>query len=187
MDHVATPPPQMPAPQTPQNTTLPAQADTSHLSNTPTTTTPPTPTNFPITSPISVATPSPDPAPSASEIPPPSPGASLDSIVPQNPEPMTGKSVFDQPQPPAKNIYSSSLPSIFFRNLIAGFARALGGTIIYLSVLALISYISLTYFWPEIKPLIDSFQQITKLQTQSTQVDPQQVQQLLNQVKQPNN
>jgi len=62
-----------------------------------------------------------------------------------------------------KTIYQVSPWEIFWRNFLAGMARALGGVILYALVLTILSNIFLRFFWPQIEPLVDTLNTSTEI------------------------
>jgi hypothetical protein len=91
-----------------------------------------------------------------------------------NTNPQMRQPIYQQTSPPQRSIeiqpksektlYNSSYPAVFFRNFLAGFARALGGLFIYLIFLAISLYSFAKYIYPEIKPIISSFEKISQFQ-----------------------
>lgn len=71
-------------------------------------------------------------------------------------------------QSKTKTIYDSSLSSIFWKNLVAGFARALGGLIIWSILILFSGYFFVNQIWPQIHPLITSYQQLVETFTQTS-------------------
>jgi len=92
------------------------------------------------------------------------------------------------PSPPdsENNLYNSSYISIFFRNFVAGLAKGLGGIFVYLILVWVVGRIMVQYVLPEIRPLINTFEQLGKLQTppQTQKIDPEAVNQLMQQIQQ---
>lgn len=97
-----------------------------------------------------------------------------------------------------KSLYSASWASIFFRNFLAGAAKALGGIIMYILFLYLIARVVSTYVLPQITPLIDTLQTLVQLQSQqqnqlqapgagAIQVTPEQIDQAIKQLQQNQN
>jgi predicted PurR-regulated permease PerM len=58
-----------------------------------------------------------------------------------------------------KTIYDVSLSSIFFRNLVAGAGRALGGIILYFLFMVVLYQIFTNYVYPIVEPFIAQYQQ----------------------------
>lgn len=56
-----------------------------------------------------------------------------------------------------KGIYQTGAGEIFWKNFLAGFSRALGGIVIYLVFLAVLSLIFLNFALPKIMPMISSY------------------------------
>jgi len=176
----ASPPPPPPAtlPVSPQSqTSLPKSTDLSHLYRSPASSTNP-PSNQILT--LIPSSPS-DPALIAANVPPPSTDSAMSSIIPEPPPPLSGRSVFDDSTNSKKDLYSSSTGSIFVKNFIAGFARALGSIIVYLIFLFITLYLSSRYLYPQLKPLIDSFQKIAEVSSSpaASNLDPQQLQHII--------
>ena len=63
------------------------------------------------------------------------------------------------PQKEKKSIYDASYSSIFARNFLAGFSKAVGGIFVYLLLGGLIYYLALTYILPNLKDGPPSSQQ----------------------------
>lgn len=84
-----------------------------------------------------------------------------------------------------RNLYNSSFLGIISRNFLAGFFRGLGSILVYLMFLAIVFYIFQTYVAPELKPLLDTFEQLGKLQTQQSQIEltPEEMQSMLQQMR----
>ena len=85
-----------------------------------------------------------------------------------------------------KTLYNTSYFGIFFRNFIAGFARTLGALIMYMLFIYFIGAMFAAYVYPEIEPLLESFQSIGDLSSQlqsgsgqTVTVDPETAQQIL--------
>ncbi len=90
-----------------------------------------------------------------------------------------------------KDIYSSSHGEIFSKNFVAGFARALGGIVVYLIFLGIITFIISRTLLPQ---LLQTFGNLTSSlnslnQTKSTlpQLNSPDVQQLFQQLTPPQN
>jgi predicted PurR-regulated permease PerM len=77
------------------------------------------------------------------------------------------------------SLYQASFWSIFWRNFLAGFSRALGGLLITVVLVAVVTYISFKLFWPQLEPLINTFTQATQ-NLQDTNRALQQTQSSLN-------
>lgn len=79
----------------------------------------------------------------------------------------------DLPMPvdPDRNIYNSSFLGIFSRNFVAGFSRALGSIFVYLFFFALVFYLFSQYVLPEFRPLLDTFEQLGRMQSEGQQLD----------------
>jgi hypothetical protein len=60
----------------------------------------------------------------------------------------------ENPQKPKKSIYDVGLGSIFFRNFLAGFARAFGAITLYLILGGLIYYLVISFVLPQIQRFI---------------------------------
>lgn len=75
-------------------------------------------------------------------------------------------------QTPQKTLYESSTGSIFWKNFVAGFARALGGLIIWLFLILFSGYVFVSQVWPRIHPLIASYQQLVETFTTQTTMPP---------------
>lgn len=56
-----------------------------------------------------------------------------------------------------KTIYQVSGWTIFWRNFLAGFGRALGGIFIYLVFISLAAFVFITTVWPQISPIFGSY------------------------------
>ncbi len=59
-----------------------------------------------------------------------------------------------------KTLYDASVMSIFWKNFVAGFARALGGMIIWLVLILFSGFLFANYVWPQIHPFLTSYQQL---------------------------
>lgn len=58
----------------------------------------------------------------------------------------------------SRTIFDASKWEIFWRNFIAGMARALGAVILYGVVLVLLSTVVMNYVWPIIEPLVEDYE-----------------------------
>lgn len=99
---------------------------------------------------------------------------------------VTADEIIKKPKP---DLYSSSYTSIIFRNFLAGFARTLGGIIVYFIFLLILARLFATYVLPEIEPLITTLEQLVELQTTMSdpgniQIDPGLIDQVLQQMSQ---
>jgi hypothetical protein len=98
---------------------------------------------------------------------------------------------------PTKTLYQVSSGSIFWRNFVAGFARALGGLLIWVILVIISSQLFLIYVWPQMRPLLTSYQKaidsITTLgnsgqnvqssgEGQTIQIDPATMQNIIQQL-----
>ncbi|MEX0895571.1 MAG: DUF5665 domain-containing protein [Patescibacteria group bacterium] len=63
----------------------------------------------------------------------------------------------------SKTIFEASWWEIFWRNFLAGMARALGAVILYAVVLVILTNLFMSYIWPVMEPLIQSLEQSTVL------------------------
>ena len=172
------PPPPATLPVSPQSqNSLPNSTDPSHLYRSPASSTNPPSNPVPTLVPSSPS----DPALIAANVPPPSTDSAMSSIIPEPPSPLTGRSVFDDSANPKKDLYSSSTGSIFVKNFIAGFARAFGSIVVYLIFLFITLYLSSRYLYPQLKPLIDTFQKLTEISSSpaASNLDPQQLQHII--------
>lgn len=59
-----------------------------------------------------------------------------------------------------KTIYNVSGWSIFWRNFLAGMSRALGGIIMYLLFVTIVSYTFMVLVYPHLEPFISSYQSL---------------------------
>jgi hypothetical protein len=62
-----------------------------------------------------------------------------------------------------KTLYDVSLFQIFLRNFVAGLSRALGGIILYLAMVGVATYLFILYAWPQIKPMVGSYQNMLNI------------------------
>ena len=88
-----------------------------------------------------------------------------------------------QASPKNQDIYSSSLGEIFSKNFVAGFSRTLGGIIVYLIFIFVVSAIFSAFVLPKLLPLLTPLTQgLQLLQNPSGQIPPPgQLDQLLQQ------
>jgi hypothetical protein len=71
-----------------------------------------------------------------------------------------------------KTLYSVSGWSIFWRNFLAGFSRAIGGIFIYL-IFAMISfYLFMQTVWPQLEPFVISYQNLMNTFSPSSSTNP---------------
>jgi len=63
---------------------------------------------------------------------------------------------------PNHNLYQASFGSIFWRNFVAGFSRALGGLVVTVVIVGLVTYFTFKALWPQLQPLINTFTQATQ-------------------------
>lgn len=68
-----------------------------------------------------------------------------------------------------ENIYSATYSSIIIKNFLAGFFRGLGGVFVYLIFLFIGFIFFKNYILPEISPMLESMEKLTKLAEQQTQ------------------
>jgi hypothetical protein len=67
-----------------------------------------------------------------------------------------------------KTLYNVSGWSIFWRNFLAGFSRAIGGIFIYLIFAAVSYYVFINTVWPQIEPFVTSYQNLMNTLTPGT-------------------
>ncbi len=72
--------------------------------------------------------------------------------------PLDQQRLVDQAQKHPKDIYSSSIGEIFSKNFIAGFARGLGGVVVYILFLGVVLFIVSRTLLPKLEPLFSTFQ-----------------------------
>ena len=56
----------------------------------------------------------------------------------------------------AKTLYDVSAGDVFFKNLLAGMGRALGGVLIQALFFVILGYFTFKYVWPQLQPMIQS-------------------------------
>src|SRR3989338_9554781 len=71
--------------------------------------------------------------------------------------PLDQQRLIDQAQK-KRDIYTSSLGEIFSKNFIAGFARGLGGVVVYILFLGVVLFIVSQTLLPKLEPLFSTFQ-----------------------------
>jgi hypothetical protein len=59
----------------------------------------------------------------------------------------------------SKTIYDASISQIMWKNFLAGLMRGLGSIIIWFFFMIIMFNIFLSYFWPQLKPFVDLYQQ----------------------------
>lgn len=74
------------------------------------------------------------------------------------PNPLVQASSPDDRVGPQQTIYDASLSTIFWRNFLAGMARALGGIVIQIVFLALMALLIINWLWPQVQPVITTYQ-----------------------------
>jgi len=98
--------------------------------------------------------------------------------------PLDQQRLIDQAQK-KRDIYTSSLGEIFSKNFVAGFARGLGGVVVYILFLSVVLFIVSRTLLPTLEPLISTFQDSMKLLQNpgslQQSISPSQVDQLLKQ------
>ncbi|PIR61376.1 MAG: hypothetical protein COY81_04320 [Candidatus Pacebacteria bacterium CG_4_10_14_0_8_um_filter_43_12] len=62
-----------------------------------------------------------------------------------------------------KTLYEVGAWEIFWRNFLAGASRTIGGLVIYLAVLYVLSNIFIAYVWPVIQPVFQQMGETTDL------------------------
>lgn len=72
-----------------------------------------------------------------------------------------------------KTIYQVSPWEIFWRNFLAGMSRGLGGVILYVIVLTILSNLFLRFFWPQLKPIVDTLNTSTQILKDFQSASPQ--------------
>ena len=70
-----------------------------------------------------------------------------------------------------KTIYDVGVFEIFWRNFLAGFARSLGGYILYIIFIFVLGNVVVTVLWPKIQPLVDEFQSFSGVTRQIQQIE----------------
>ncbi len=60
-----------------------------------------------------------------------------------------------------KSIYAASYSDIFWRNLVAGMARAIGGVLFQLLFLVIMYNFFMAYAWPYVATLMDTLKSTT--------------------------
>jgi len=57
-----------------------------------------------------------------------------------------------------KTIYDASLGSVFWRNFLAGVARALGAILMQILFIVMLGILASIFIWPRVAPLLNTYQ-----------------------------
>jgi len=71
-----------------------------------------------------------------------------------------------------KTLYDTSYGNVILKNFLAGAMRAFGAVFIYAIFIFLMAQIFSQYVLPEIRPLLNSFEKLSELQTKASIIVP---------------